>query len=407
MRNLSSFVWQLFPARFVRRIGDADEVHRIPIILVLLTFSTVLPLFYCKGAGVEPDAGSIPDNASSYYDDVARLLAGLPLSEGSELSALTQSPGYAAHRDAMQGFWQTVEHQHLRIIQPWQKRHISAADPDQTALYLLSGADFLNLHSFFPDSRRYVLVALEESGRLPGPSAVSTNETLRSLEAIRAVTGNIGARNYFMSASMNRYLNGDFAYRGTTPVILIFAVRLGFKIHTVEPVVILDNGTLRTARADEQPDGSRIQMYQPEDRRLREIVYLQMRLSDENVSTQTDSGRYLHSLGRVNVMLKSAVYLLHMRQYTGVRDFVLQQADFIIQDDSGVPYSFFQNDQWEVRLFGTYTAPVRLSGTGYFPQPQMAADYNSKAQPIEFQYGYGTLRPDGASNLLLARRVKH
>ncbi|MCB1173811.1 MAG: hypothetical protein KDK39_09610 [Leptospiraceae bacterium] len=391
--------------RFIRLQQPINRPGRVPALVGLLFIVVILLPTNCRHKISENATDLASIDSSPYHNDMARFLAGMPVSADSQPGSLTKSAAWQRHRSAMDGFWKAVEHQHLDLIQPWQKEHLADLTAGRTALYLLSGADFLNLASFFPDSQRYVMLALEASDRLPDPRKLTNAEITRSLEAIRSVTGNIGARNYFMSASMNRYLNGNFSFRGTTPVILIFAARLGFQIHSIESIVLQDDGTIRPATLQENPVGSRIRVYRPGDTQLREIVYLQVRLSDANVSPQSKSGRYLHSLGPVNVMLKSAVYLLHMQQFTGVRDFVLQQAALIVQDDSGVPYSFLKNKDWQVRLYGSYQAPVRLKGTGYYPQPELAADYKQTATPLAFQYGYGTLRPDGQSNLLIAQRL--
>ena len=373
------------------------------------TFAVVLFIF-CLCRSPDAPAPATPARIDPYWDDLACLLAGLPLRAASPLAPVTRDPAYGVHLEGMRSFWEAVEKRNQEQIVPWRVEHFARGAERGTTLYPLSGADFLNAYNFFPGSDRYILVALEKPGRLSNPIEIETSARNNGLAAVRSVIENVAERNYFMSATMSRYMNGEFAYSGTAPVILIFARRLGFQILDVAPIEIDNAGRIqpREHSADLGNTGIRFLIQRSEDPSPREIVYLNLRLSNESVSPTTASGRFLRSLKHARVLMKSAVYLLHMPSFDGVRDYVLDTADIIVQDDSGVPYRFFFFFEWDVKLFGSFSAPVRLQGTGYYPQPELARAFASEARPLNFQYGYGILRPGGQSNLLIAiRRSPH
>jgi hypothetical protein len=81
-----------------------------------------------------------------------------------------------------------------------------------------------------------------------------------------------------------------------------------------------------------------------------------------------------------------------------VRDFVLAHAQSIVQDDTGVPFSAFRPDQWEVSPFGVYRKPIPVF-RGH-NQPRLAELFRRlNAPPLDFRIGYGR-----GSSLILASK---
>ena len=84
-----------------------------------------------------------------------------------------------------------------------------------------------------------------------------------------------------------------------------------------------------------------------------------------------------------------------------IRDSVLANAANILQDDSGIPYRFFQSDSWDVQLYGEYAQPY--GGFRLMEQPTLRKAYDeSPVKPLALRLGYGYSKI--ASNWLLARR---
>ena len=53
-------------------------------------------------------------------------------------------------------------------------------------------------------------------------------------------------------------------------------------------------------------------------------------------------------------LIKSASYLLHDAQFSKTRAMVLDSADVLVQDDTGIPYRFINQSPWQVKLYGKY-----------------------------------------------------
>ena len=98
-------------------------------------------------------------------------------------------------------------------------------------------------------------------------------------------------------------------------------------------------------------------------------------------------------------LLKSASYLMFQSGFEKVRNFLLTHSRALIQDDSGIPLKDFDPAKWNLRLFGSYSAPIDLFKEHF--QPDLQALYSqSQAPPLEFGIGYRWSRT--RSTLMLA-----
>src|SRR5206468_3871871 len=69
------------------------------------------------------------------------------------------------------------------------------------------------------------------------------------------------------------------------------------------------------------------------------------------------------------------------------RDFLLEETRTLIQDDSGVPCSFFTSETWNMTFFGSYPGPISLFKE--YGQPRLTEYYNTtNPAPLDFGIGY-------------------
>jgi hypothetical protein len=89
--------------------------------------------------------------------------------------------------------------------------------------------------------------------------------------------------------------------------------------------------------------------------------------------------------------------LLHSGGFTTVRDFLLANSAVMVQDDSGIPLTYYDAKKWDLQPFGRYLGPI-----GVFPGRYQAkyAVLFRKSRPIDFGIGYRWRSNE--SNLLLA-----
>jgi hypothetical protein len=344
-----------------------------------------------------------------YWDDLARFLAGMPLSPGSKFTPRLNKDYVKNHAAVMDEFRIKILNEISSHITPWRKANIPEKSAKNTAFYPFSGADFINLYTFFPEAKNYIMMALEGSGPVPDPITLSDKNLSSGLASVKRNVMDIVGRNYFRDAVMNREMKNKNLL-GTTPVLLAFAAILGLTVTSVESVFIDSEGNVRvqseTAKTQDDGDiitGTRIFIMSPSDRRPRSLLYLKVRLGNSAMDAGTSSGKFFKKIGPLNTMLKSAVYLLRWDKFSDLRDFIMAGSGIIVQDDTGVPYRFLEKSLWEINLFGRYTRGFTLSDLkNPLYQPELAKDFRDNSKPLEFHYGYGSWRGKGMSNILVA-----
>ncbi len=85
--------------------------------------------------------------------------------------------------------------------------------------------------------------------------------------------------------------------------------------------------------------------------------------------------------------IKAASYLMHLRYFSSIRQIILTKSASILQDDSGIPFRFYDSPEWTVTLYGTYTGPVRLFRN--YPDEDLKKAYAAgNAEPLDIRLGY-------------------
>jgi hypothetical protein len=124
-------------------------------------------------------------------------------------------------------------------------------------------------------------------------------------------------------------------------------------------------------------------------------------VSDGAVASNPGFLKFCAGLGTGNSLLKAASYLPHQNGFSRVREFLLNQSNVIIEDDSGIPLRYFDAAKWVVKPFGTFRGPIELFAQ--YPQPDLAQLYQSNAVP-RLPFGFGYRNYGSQSTLLVAVR---
>jgi hypothetical protein len=381
------------PTDFMKRL----LVFCILVFPLMAAGVNITCLMQPRGVAVDP-----------YWNDVARYLAGMEVREKSVLWPKTNEARYRDHRRFMDGLWGKIQKSTIDIIVPWRDMNVPAVSSRATAFYPLSGADFINLYTFFPDARRYLMIAMEPEGNV---SLLQDHQSKRLIDGLVPIQKGIylyGVNNYFQSKIMSEEMTNTLL-PGTTPALLIFMARMGLVIKSVDNVCIGESGDLvsltgtLSKREKGKTYGTRI-CFTGRDGSSRELVYLSMKIGSRSVDPATPEGKYLGRMNGIKTMMKSAVYLLHHRPFDGVRDFILKRSIVMVQDDSGIPYRFFTRG-WKVTLYGKYRPAMALKYCMPVSQPDLKVSYQSGTPTLPFNFGYGILFGPGQSNLMVAKKI--
>ncbi len=401
-------LFSLDPARSTRRLYGKNLIRRsasTAVKNILLTCILLLPVL---AAAINVTCLMQPRSSAAdpYWNDAARYLAGLEIRDSSVLKPKTADPRYRAHIAYMDNLWGMIRKETIDLIRPWRDDTMPHAGGGGTAFYPLSGADFINLYTLYPDARTYLMIALEQ----PGDAALLrdhvSNRFLDGLAPIQRGIYLYGVNNYFQSKIMMREMNNTLL-PGTAPALLIFMARMGLTITGVENITIGASGTFAAPGAAKAAArhvaGIRIFFTGSGAPGTRELIYLSMRLEPGSVDTATPEGRFFNRLGRTRTMLKSAVYILQDDKYASLKDFILKRSSLIVQDDSGIAFRAFDG-RWKVKLYGKYNPYMSLGGCTIRRQEDLAQAYMKESFPLPFNFGYGILQGQGQSNLMVAKK---
>jgi hypothetical protein len=331
-------------------------------------------------------------------DDTAKFLAGMQPSADSPLMPLTKDPTWQRHARFFDSAFGQLEQRQLSRIRAWSDTHLAAPKP--TMFYMFSGPDFLYADAFYPKATTYVLSALEPPGQVPDLTRLPRGAMGAALYNVEHSLGSILSFSFFITKQMKTDLRAG-QISGTLPILYVFLARSGKTIKSVTPIALDAEGSVKTGNENPGPNaprGARI-TFTGSDGVEKTLYYFSTDLSNSGVKS---SGflKFCSTLAPGNSLLKSASYLLHSGNFTTVRDYILANSASVIQDDSGIPLTYYGSKQWRFFPFGRYLGPI-----GEFPgrYQQSYAELFRRAEPINFGIGYRWRTNE--SNLLLSVRM--
>jgi len=330
------------------------------------------------------------------FNDTARFLAGLP-AQNEALEQTTKDPVWQSHAASFNNSWRQLETQRLSKIRAWSKANIKdrAGAP---LFYMFSGPDFLYADAFYPEASTYILSGLEPVGRIP----VINEYTRRALGNLRSSMASSISLSFFITKNMKHQLR-ETALSGTLPILMVYVARAGKTIDDITLVTLSPDGTVApTDRASQQRgvQGVKITFNSGPGTPKQTLYYFSTDVSDSGVK---NSGflKFVESFGKGDALFKAASYLPHSGNFSQVRDFIVANAEHVVQDDSGIPVVYFKQDQWTLHPYGRYLGPIAI-----FPgrhQNRLAEIYQrGPAKPIDWGMGYRWRTNE--SNVLLAVR---
>lgn len=317
-------------------------------------------------------------------NDQARFLAGLP-QEGSPLAKLAARGEFNSHAKELDAAWADAEERQFRAIREWAPLSLPEAVSDTAPLlYVFSGPDFLHAYTFFPNASTYVLAAVEPVGLPPDVTKLSEGELGASLRNLRTTLNASLSFSFFITADMKKDLQAT-KLTGTLPVLYVFLARCGCFIQNVENVWLDAEGRVITDKETKTP-GARITFLGAKGQQ-QTLYYFAANIASWALKQDASFLRFCDGLGMMNGFTKSASYLMHLSEFSVIRDYLLQHCHTMTQDDSGIPWRDFPRDTWDVRAFGWYPGPITLFKQHF--QPDLADYFRQNEVPaIPFGIGY-------------------
>jgi hypothetical protein len=165
------------------------------------------------------------------------------------------------------------------------------------------------------------------------------------------------------------------------------------RIIRIEPLDLFPDLT----RAYDVPDAKRppvlmravrVEFANPNGAGAQQLYYVSLDATDKALDYYPEFLSWVSQYKPATLLLKSASYLLHDNQFSKTRTMLLDSADVVVQDDTGIPYRYISQEPWQVKLYGRYHKPIRPMKYGY--QKDLEAAYISRPEqaPLPFPFGY-------------------
>lgn len=363
----------------------------------LLAVAYALFLFSLAGSVTAQGTAAGPAPVQQ-YDSTARLLAGLKPTHPDHTALTTKA--WAAHSRTIQASWARVRDGQLAAMKTWRTTELPKQCPvGNTLFYPFSGPDFLNAYTFFPECDTYVLFGLEKVGSMPDPAALKEKEFAQLLTDVRRAMINLFNRNYFVTTTMSKDFRTSHLH-GMLPVMLMSMVLSGVEVVSIGAPpfapVTGPNGKRRI-------DGVAIDFRVPGSPRMRRVIFYSLDASDKGLAEYPEFEKYLRGLAPTTTLIKSASYLLHITEFSKMRNVLLDNSEFLLQDDTGLPFAQLNKRGWKVQPYGRYGVPIKPFQGHH--QKDLAALFKAGAKPLPFRFGYLRDEEENFPHLLVGRKT--
>jgi len=346
-------------------------------------------------------------------NELMSLIAGINKAENSKvLNSFFKSGQFKSFSDNFEKKWFAYDSSRVKRLVEFRNNEITkTVGTTKKLFYPFSGPDILYGYTFFPDADEYIMMGLEPVGTLPiyDEKGITADSMDRYYKKVNTSLHAILKYSFFRTKSMKEDLkNQDLD--GTLHLLFLFLARTGNSICSAKPITLDSTGTIqyvssfpKLATKNALNKGIEIVFNSP-DNKTKKLYYYSLNLADGGLKTNRGMMNYLQKMGTINTYLKGASYLMHEKYFSVVRNVILNQSNFVIQDDSGIAFKYFgENGKWKYNFYGQYIKPISLFSYAY--QKDLDSAYKQLgAKPIGFGIGYNF--KDKNSNFMIAEKVK-
>jgi hypothetical protein len=328
--------------------------------------------------------------ADSAYTHFAQFIAGSQTENGYKASAQADWKAYSEQNTTK---WKELQAKIGTNIEQWVKSSAleKSAEPG-TLFYPFAGGDYYYAHMFFPKQDTVIMIGLEPGGSIFNPDTLNAGKRAAYYQSLQQSMFFPHWLGFFRTKSMAVDFNRG-VLNGTMHTVLFYLARFDAKIHYIEHFDLDKTGKeINKLNGREMRRGTGRTAYRvgyslPGTDKVKEVIYFSYDASNQNLAAKPHLLNWLKNRGKVVTFFKAASYLMHYDMFSTMRDFVNKYTVRLLQDDSGLPYKFMNDNGFEVKLLGQYTRTIALFANEF--QPDMKQAY-AKAKPavLPFMIGY-------------------
>ena len=304
--------------------------------------------------------------------------------------------------------YEEINNKRLQKMATWSSTSFIDTDIDTTLVfYPFSGPDFLHANFLYPNANEYILLALEKVGEVPNLRLLDQEQTEEYLENINMFLRDIYLRSYFITKHMKIDIEKQNKVPGVLSSLYWFLSRTNHQIVRLERVTIDKDANVVIKEKSTGLDGVRFHFIKEGETKVKKLTYFACDISDDGFEEDNpELLSYLLKMRSCNTFVKSASYLMHYRSFSTIRDIILSHSLTIFQDDTGIPYKYFSDSDWNIRCFGTYVKPIPDFEKNYdiLYQKDLARRYNQGSERLPFSLGYHWRDASEQNQMLIIQR---
>jgi hypothetical protein len=385
-------------ARMKRFSPSAAAIRTLSSAMHALAF--VVALWTCAAAIAGETATS-----DARITSTARLLAGVG-SEYPPHAKVVALDAWQKHHKWLAPRWDRLRRNRVSVIESWRNEALKAdLDRCRTLLYPFSGPDFLNAYVMFPRCDTYVLFGLEPPGEVPALETLSPADAAALFGDVRVAFRDVLARNYFITKHMSEQLKTP-ALNGALPMILASMGLLDLGVVAIEPfdlAKIPGPHPRADVNAERRAKGIKMTFVKPLAGKPQTLYYLSLNVTNGALRANPEFLPLLEGFKPSMTFIKSAAYLMQLKEFTHIRKTLLDVTEVLVQDDTGIPYAFLVSRKFEIRLFGHYAPPISEFPNAYQADLAEAYEQAGKVSALPFPFGYHW--QEGRSGVIVARNT--
>jgi hypothetical protein len=356
-----------------------------------LSGEAAFPLLFFPD-GVDSDRWKIPSDGIFVMRKGSQLERNISLQDSCDIVAKrlaglyfdSEDPSQVEYAESISKSWEKLNDSLLKIL-TWSAKYIAPLllqSEATTLFYPFGGPDIAYTLALFPQMNNYILVGLEPIGTFDNIKKTIKNSA--TLAALRRSLSSYFKKGYFITSEMMTQLSNK-NIRGALYIILVGLARNNCTVTQVTDISIDPDGN-EVPRQKGMPDGVKITFNPPGSMAQKSVYYIRANLIDSNKKLFYLMNFVKHT--RFVTLIKSASYVLHDVSASQIRNFLLGFSAAVLQDDTGIPFSYFSTG-WEVYPYGSYKNPALRIFMGYLQRD--LRNFFATRNPLElpFMIGYG------------------
>ncbi len=294
--------------------------------------------------------------------------------------------------------YKKIETNRLQKMGAWNQDNLSRNKQADTSFvfYPFSGGDFIHLNWMYPNATEYLMVAQEDVGDIPDLYKGDPKFVNKYLNDVDTVLRDIYYKSYFITKNMIQDTKSRTTVNGMLPLIMWAIARTDHEVLGVKFGNVNSNGVMEFStdvKSKKKPEAVEITLRKKNTEISKTLTYISCNISDKGFTSDPRFYSYLNNKvhNNCNSFIKSASYLLHYGSFKQIRNLVMKKSQFLVQDDTGIPFNYFDRDKgWNIELFGKYEKPVKDFSENLF-QPELDSAFKKESYfkgNIDFSLGY-------------------